>query len=326
MHIGVNPPLRHPDAGGRLRGVCQVHRGRPGRATRPFCLSVRGRRENWQCTNNRSILCEKTYAVSHAGMKQVSVARAPLELNHSSPVAETATVSQNGSVFSLTRDLVSPDFELASGLTFDTRLKMDGLDFLSCLQKEEIPVVFLDPQYRGLLDKMSYGNEGKSRGKGRSSLRQMDEKTIAKFIRAIDRILVKGGHLFLWMDKFHLCTGFANWLNGTRLDIVDLVTWDKERMGMGYRTRRQAEYLLVLQKQPRRAKGVWTLHNIPDVWSERSKRRIHPHRKPVELQARLIEAVSNVGDVVIDPAAGSFSVMDACQMKGRRFLGCDIEG
>ena len=31
-------------------------------------------------------------------------------------------------------------------------------------------------------------------------------------------------------------------------------------------------------------------------------------------------------DIVIDPAAGSFSVMEACRHTGRRFLGCDING
>ncbi|MCY3945154.1 MAG: site-specific DNA-methyltransferase [Anaerolineaceae bacterium] len=255
-----------------------------------------------------------------------STARAPLELNQALPSTEPATTNQNGSVFSLTRDLVSAEFELGSGLKFDTRLKMDGLDFLSRLPKGEIPVAFLDPQYRDLLDKMSYGNEGKTRGRARSNLQQMDANTITKFIRAINIVLAESGHLFLWMDKFQLCTGFRDWLTGTRLDVVDMITWDKGRMGMGYRTRRQSEYLIVLQKQPRRAKGVWKIHNIRDVWPERVERGIHVHRKPVDLQARLIEAVSNPGDIVIDPAAGSFSVLEACQQQGRKFLGCDIEG
>ena len=255
----------------------------------------------------------------------VSEARAPMEVDRHG-VVEGSTVKRNGSVYSLSRDVAVPQLEMPRGLQFNIRLKMDGLDFLSRLQQETIPVAFLDPQYRGLLDKMSYGNEGKKRGRGRSALLQMDEKTIAKFVRLIDHSLVPGGHLFLWLDKFHLCTGFANWLAGTRLDVVDLVTWDKGRIGMGYRTRRQGEYLLVLQKQPRRAKGVWTAHDIPDVWRESADRREHPHKKPVELQAKLIGAVTNPGDVVIDPAAGSFSVLEACRQQGRRFLGCDIEG
>ena len=48
------------------------------------------------------------------------------------------------------------------------------------------------------------------------------------------------------------------------------------------------------------------------------------HPKPVGLQAALIEAVTDPGDIVLDPAAGSYSVLAAAQRMGRRFLGCDI--
>ena len=241
---------------------------------------------------------------------------------NTSPAADTG----NSSVFSASRDAATPALTLPDGLQFDTQLKMDGLDFLARLPDAAVPLAFLDPQYRGVLDKLAYGNEGVKRGRARAALQQMDETTIVAFVQAIDRVLVASGHLFLWLDKFHLCSGIAPWLAETRLTVVDLITWDKERMGMGYRTRRQSEYLVVLQKAPRRAKGVWTLHDIPDLWRERVERGRHAHRKPVGLQAKLIAAVSNPGDVVIDPAAGSFSVLEACQQQGRRFLGCDIEG
>lgn len=59
---------------------------------------------------------------------------------------------------------------------------------------------------------------------------------------------------------------------------------------------------------------------------EEVKRNGHAHKKPIELQGELITAVSNEGDVVIDPAAGSFSVMEACFKRNRRFLGCDVNG
>ena len=241
---------------------------------------------------------------------------------NTSPAADTG----NTSVFSTSRDAATPELTLPEGLQFNARLKMDGLDFLARLPDEAVPLAFLDPQYRGVLDKLAYGNEGVKRGRARAALQQMDETTICAFIQAIDRVLTPGGHLFLWLDKFHLCSGIVPWLTGTQLAVVDLITWDKGRMGMGYRTRRQSEYLVVLQKTPRRAKGVWTLHDIPDLWRELAERGRHAHRKPVDLQAKLIAAVSNPGDVVIDPAAGSFSVLDASQQQGRRFLGCDIEG
>ena len=48
-------------------------------------------------------------------------------------------------------------------------------------------------------------------------------------------------------------------------EIVSLITWNNPRFGTGYRTRRTSEYLIVLQKAPKRAKGTWTHHDIPDA-------------------------------------------------------------
>lgn len=231
-----------------------------------------------------------------------------------------------GTVFSAERTVQAPSLELPEALKPNTRLKMDGLEFLSLLPAGAIPVAFFDPQYRGVLEKLSYGNEGKSRGRRRSALEQMPEALIRKFICGIDRALIPSGHLFLWVDKFHLCEGVAGWFVGTSLDIVDMLTWDKGTFGMGYRTRRRAEYCIVLQKQPRRAKGVWMIHNIPDVVPETASQREHPHAKPVDLQGALIAAVSHEGDYVIDPAAGSFSVLEAALNRCRTFLGCDLNG
>lgn len=232
-------------------------------------------------------------------------------------------------VFSKVRNLESPPIDTGD-LALNTRLQMDGLELLSKLPNNSVPTAFFDPQYRGILDKMQYGNEGKDRSQARCALAQMDETTIGRFVAAIDKVLMPSGHLFLWTDKFHLCNDFSVWLKSTNLDVVDMITWGKLsangklRIGMGYRTRRTAEYLLVLQKTPRRAKGVWTVHNIPDVWTEAAGKGTHA--KPVELQAELITATTRPNDLVIDPAAGSFSVMQACEMRGRNFLGCDLNG
>lgn len=202
--------------------------------------------------------------------------------------------------------------------------KVDGLILLNTIKDETVKTAFFDPQYRGVLDKLNYGNEGKNRGKARSSLMQMSEDTIIRFIKQIDKKLTPSGHLFLWVDKFHLCQGVLSWLIDTNLNIVDMITWDKGKIGMGYRSRRKSEYLIVLQKDPVRAKDVWTDHSIPDVWEEKTE-KLHPHSKPIELQKRLIEATSNEGDLILDPAAGGFSVLEACRLSNRNFIGGDIE-
>ena len=227
-------------------------------------------------------------------------------------------------VFSSVRSVATPAVRLPAELKLDARQAMDGLELMRRLPGQCVTAAFFDPQYRGILDKLSYGNEGEGRGKARCALKQMPEETIGAFIREIDRLLIPNGHLFLWMDKFHVCTGFAQWFADTQLNCVDMITWNKGRMGMGYRTRRACEYLVVLQRPPRKAKGVWKAHDIPDVWCEKARAERGVHAKPVELQARLIEAVSNPGDLVLDPAAGSYSVLAACQSIGRTFIGCDL--
>ena len=234
--------------------------------------------------------------------------------------------AMTANVFSNARTIKPPPIKLPPSLKLNKRLKMDGLKLLAKVPGESVPVAFLDPQYRGILNKMGYGNEGKSRGKKRSALVQMETDMIISFVREIDRTLIPTGHLFLWLDKFELLNGFQQWMEGTALDVVDLVSWDKARMGMGYRTRRSTEYCLVLQKKPRKAKGVWKIHNIPDTWREKAPQGTHPHRKPIELQGSLLAAVSNEGDIVLDPAAGDFTVKSAAEMHSRNFLGCDLNG
>lgn len=230
--------------------------------------------------------------------------------------------ASRSSVFGHTRSVAQPQFVLPSDIRLNSRNLSDGISFLRRLPKETFPCAFFDPQYRGILDRQQYGNEGE-RQKDRAIIPQMTEGQIATFVRSISNILIPSGHLFLWLDKYHMCEGIHTWVEGTDLNTVDLVVWNKDRIGMGYRTRRSCEYLIVLQKAPLRAKGVWTAHDIPDVWSEKLDRKAG-HSKPVKLQSRLIDAVTNVGDCIIDPAAGTYSVLEAAHLTNRNFLGCDI--
>lgn len=200
--------------------------------------------------------------------------------------------------------------------------QMNGLDLMTFIDNEKIKLAFFDPQYRGVMDKLNYGNEG-SRQKKRAELPQMSEEIIINFISEINRVLVPSGHLMLWIDKFHLVEGIHNWLKNTDLNIVDMITWDKGKIGMGYRSRRKSEYLMIIQKSPKRVKGCWTLHNIPDVWQEKII-ITHAHSKPPLLQKALIEATTNEGDLVMDPASGGWSVFECCKETNRNFIGSDL--
>ena len=214
------------------------------------------------------------------------------------------------------------------------RNNADGLDLLNSLGDSSVDLCFFDAQYRGVMDAMDYGNEG-ARQKKRAVLQQMSEPLIIDFLGEISRVLKKSSYLFLWIDKFILCESSHNlWFKNfedihpalAEMNLVDMITWDKKSFGMGYRTRKTSEYLLIYQKSPKTIK-TWKNKSIRDVWSEKieNPRKGHPHKKPIGLIETLINSVTNEGDLILDPCAGSFAVLDIANKNNRNFIGCDIE-
>jgi site-specific DNA-methyltransferase (adenine-specific) len=213
------------------------------------------------------------------------------------------------------------------GVAVNERQQMNGIDLFAAMPDRIASLVFLDPQYRAILDQLDYGNEG-ARQKGRAKLPQMSESDIAFFVSESARVLRPSGHLMLWMDKFSIVEGVhRRWLRrAPSLTVVDMMTWDKLRIGMGRRSRGQTEFLVVAQKEPKRAVGAWKDRAIGDCWPENHDREIHPHCKPFRLTDRLIRCVTERDDLVVDPCAGGYGVLEACRRSGRIFLGCDLNG
>jgi site-specific DNA-methyltransferase (adenine-specific) len=198
----------------------------------------------------------------------------------------------------------------------------DCLTRLRSLPDRCAPLAFFDPQHRTGLDYLNYGNE-RARQKKRFTLPAMSDSYISDSLREIAQVLTPSGYLMLWCDTYNLCQ--AQYLQIADVcPTVDLISWDSLRMGMGYRTRKQGDYLLIAQKPPIRAKATWADHGVPNRWSEKVDRTFHPHIKPFNLTTRLIGAVTKPGDLVLDPAAGSFTVMRAAHRLGREFIGCDL--
>lgn len=200
----------------------------------------------------------------------------------------------------------------------------DALDLLRSLPDPCTRLTVFDPQHRENLDKLAYGNEG-SRQRERSLLPQMPTDFIFEVCRESARVLLPGGYLAQWMNTFQVGTGYHLRVADTAaLQVVDLSAWDNQRMGMGARFRRRGDYLVLFQKPPIKAKATWSDHGIADRWPEKVDRKLHPHVKPIGLISHLIGATTTPGELVIDPAAGSFTVMHAALALGREFLGCDI--
>jgi site-specific DNA-methyltransferase (adenine-specific) len=97
-------------------------------------------------------------------------------------------------------------------------------------------------------------------------------------------------------------------------------------LGMGAYFRSRGEFAFLLQKRPANSKK-FTNRAFPGIWDERSlpsQHRQHPHQKPFGLIKAIIAATTQKGDLVVDPCAGSFIVLEACRETGREFLGCDL--
>lgn len=217
--------------------------------------------------------------------------------------------------------------ENRTALVANCRQTMSGYTMLRAMDTESAALVVFDPQYRAVLDKLEFGNEGSKQSR-RADLPQMSDHLISQFVEQIQRVLQPSGHLAFWIDKYSIGSGhhLKYFRYATHMSVVDLIVWNTLRFGMGRRTRGSTEFLIIAQKFPVRAKGVWTDNSMRDGWTESSDRTLHPHAKPYQLTERLIRATTRRGDLVVDPCAGSYTTLEACIASGREFMGCDLRG
>ena len=61
------------------------------------------------------------------------------------------------------------------------------------------------------------------------------------------------------------------------------------------------------------------------AWGAYTGNKLHPTQKPLEILRPLIKSYSDVGDVVLDPFAGSGSTLLAAQQLHRSWLGMEID-
>jgi hypothetical protein len=106
----------------------------------------------------------------------------------------------------------------------DSPNAMDCRHLLRSVVSGSAAAVFFDPQYRGILDFLHYGNEGE-RQVERSKLPQMDGEVISECLKLISVALRPSGHLFYWTDKFELLEGLSKRHSDLALDCVELITW-----------------------------------------------------------------------------------------------------
>src|SRR5215831_13470866 len=107
----------------------------------------------------------------------------------------------------------------------------DALVLLQSLANSSVALGFFDPQFRELLDRQKFGNEGVNRQCPRARLQAMSSDYIDAVIIEFARVLKSSGYLLRWTDKFVLCEGRQLSIPADVLKIVDLISTDNGRFG-----------------------------------------------------------------------------------------------
>jgi site-specific DNA-methyltransferase (adenine-specific) len=111
-------------------------------------------------------------------------------------------------------------------------------------------------------------------------------------------------------------------LESTNLRVNGMVVWDKRDFAMGWGFRNQHE-LIAHASLGTPQIGNHSIGNVLQVAREANDD--HPSPKPVTLIQRLVEVVTERGDLVLDPFMGAGSTLRAGINLGRRAIGIEIE-
>ena len=207
----------------------------------------------------------------------------------------------------------------------------DGLELLRDLKDEVAQLVIFDPQYKdaeevGVVHK-KFKDKKRNLYYKLDFLKEQSSLDIKKFLLPIERILKPNGYFCLWIDKkTFLNRSWFEWLP-SNLKIKEILIWVNKFPKMGHALiRNHAEYCLLGQKSPFRLMKPKNLKHLANIFSELVSfhNKKHLHEKPYKMTKSVIEQLTNEGDLVIDPCAGSFVSLRACQKLGRGFLGTDL--
>lgn len=238
-------------------------------------------------------------------------------------------------------------------LEFETKLgklyRGDCYELLKSIESDSIDLIFADPPFN--LSKL-YPSEINDNLRTEKYIHWCQE-----WIKECARVLKPGGSIFLWnLPKWNATLtsfidgmlSFRNWIGvdikyslpiqsrlyPSHYSLLYYIKGDKpktfhpDRLAMdvcpkcfgelkdygGYKDKMNPEGINI--------SDIWT--DIPPVRHAKYKRRKGSNELSLKLLDRVIEMASNEGDIVFDPFGGSGTTYMAAELKGRRWLGCEI--
>lgn len=161
---------------------------------------------------------------------------------------------------------------------------------------------------------------------------------LSQCFEAMVPVLIEGGLCLSFIDW----RGFATLTQAAEragLHLINLVVWAKTNAGMGSLYRSQHELLPVFKKgtathvnnvqlgrKGRWRSNLWTYPGASSLGSDaREGLKVHPTVKPVAMLEDSLLDLTNRGDIVLDPFAGSGSTIIAAERTGRVCYAAELD-
>ena len=160
---------------------------------------------------------------------------------------------------------------------------------------------------------------------GRQVTKRLSDLAIQEYYFSVikselERIMKPGAPLIVFCDDIYyavLVGLFYDWKQ------INLLVWDKKRIGMGKPFRRRHELLFYANRGSQVVTGK--MSHIPTIIESPLTKKHHGAEKPVALCQMLIEELTPSDGVVLDPFMGSGTTGVTCKILGRDFIGIELD-
>lgn len=174
-------------------------------------------------------------------------------------------------------------------------------------------------------------------GGGGTTQADFENLITASFTQMRD-YLVRGGMLLSFMDYKHVAD-LINIGKSLGMELLNLITWVKPQGGMGGLWRSQSEFVVALKRlgdhknnirlgrYGRDRTNVWQVAGAgtPGTEARQLLKEGHPTPKPIDMLVDAILDVTDRGDIVLDPFAGSGSTLIAAEETDRSARGIELD-
>ena len=222
---------------------------------------------------------------------------------------------------------------------------LEVMDKLYDEQREFADLVFCDPPYflsnggitcqNGRMVKVDKGDWDKSRGA------EVNHQFNYEWLKRCQKILKPNGSIMV-SGTFHVIYSIGYAMQQLNMKILNNITWQKPNpppnLACRYFTHSTETIIWAAKNLKSKHKFNYELmkeinndKQMKDVWvmtapgkSEKTYDK-HPTQKPIALLDRLILAVTNEGDLVLDAFNGSGTTGVSCIRTNREYIGIEID-